>query len=324
MPKVSRGTLPKEAVEHLKNWLYDHFQHPYPTEDEKSQLAEETKLTTTQVNNWFINARRRLWKPIIEKQTQKQAAAEAANASSEGKKGDEAIPVEEPLERNKEQEGVDASNPEEGMAKKQKLSDVDKGDDSVLQQVPISKRDVQQLYEENQRLRLEVFSFHQNMYHQILGSDLPRSFRKEGISNFLQNCKQSGASQHNNGVQAPNVEPSDELFLIDNLYTTKTTMHIPVKVYVDHILFPDLPSVKENSNAVESACRPVSHSAAVPFSMIHDSASKTLMTFDKNPNNSERGVCESTPAVKERKVMLLESPPPTTSRSSSKSRKKKR
>jgi len=67
---LSRGTLPKEAVEHLKNWLFVHFQHPYPSEDEKTQLAQETSLTLTQVNNWFINARRRLWKPIIEKQTQ--------------------------------------------------------------------------------------------------------------------------------------------------------------------------------------------------------------------------------------------------------------
>ncbi|KAL9658159.1 hypothetical protein ABK040_013071 [Willaertia magna] len=70
-PRGARGTLPKEAVEHLKNWLFIHFQHPYPSEAEKAQLAEETDLTLTQVNNWFINARRRLWKPIIEKQSQK-------------------------------------------------------------------------------------------------------------------------------------------------------------------------------------------------------------------------------------------------------------
>lgn len=28
------------------------FQHPYPTEDEKKQIAAQTNLTLLQVNNW--------------------------------------------------------------------------------------------------------------------------------------------------------------------------------------------------------------------------------------------------------------------------------
>lgn len=28
------------------------FQHPYPTEDEKRQIAAQTNLTLLQVNNW--------------------------------------------------------------------------------------------------------------------------------------------------------------------------------------------------------------------------------------------------------------------------------
>ena len=28
------------------------FQHPYPTEDEKRQIASQTNLTLLQVNNW--------------------------------------------------------------------------------------------------------------------------------------------------------------------------------------------------------------------------------------------------------------------------------
>jgi len=43
-----RGTLPKEAVDRLKTWLYAHFNRPYPTEAEKRELAEETKV---QVNS---------------------------------------------------------------------------------------------------------------------------------------------------------------------------------------------------------------------------------------------------------------------------------
>lgn len=29
-----------------------HRQHPYPTEDEKKQIATQTNLTLLQVNNW--------------------------------------------------------------------------------------------------------------------------------------------------------------------------------------------------------------------------------------------------------------------------------
>ncbi|XP_074018493.1 homeobox protein PKNOX2 isoform X4 [Numenius arquata] len=43
-----------------------HPQHPYPTEDEKRQIAAQTNLTLLQVNNWFINARRRILQPMLD------------------------------------------------------------------------------------------------------------------------------------------------------------------------------------------------------------------------------------------------------------------
>lgn len=42
------------------------IQHPYPTEDEKRQIASQTNLTLLQVNNWFINARRRILQPMLD------------------------------------------------------------------------------------------------------------------------------------------------------------------------------------------------------------------------------------------------------------------
>ncbi|KAG6397069.1 hypothetical protein SASPL_143230 [Salvia splendens] len=47
--RPQRG-LPEKSVAVLRAWLFEHFLHPYPSE----------------VSNWFINARVRLWKPMVE------------------------------------------------------------------------------------------------------------------------------------------------------------------------------------------------------------------------------------------------------------------
>ncbi|KAK0543529.1 Homeobox protein tos8 [Tilletia horrida] len=55
-----RGNYPRHVTEHLKKWLFAHREHPYPTDHEKRELARYTNLSMTQLNNWLINARRRL------------------------------------------------------------------------------------------------------------------------------------------------------------------------------------------------------------------------------------------------------------------------
>ncbi|ELU05786.1 hypothetical protein CAPTEDRAFT_221385, partial [Capitella teleta] len=64
--KNKRGVLPKQATQVMKKWLFQHIMHPYPSEDEKRQIAGQTNLTLLQVNNWFINARRRILQPMLD------------------------------------------------------------------------------------------------------------------------------------------------------------------------------------------------------------------------------------------------------------------
>lgn len=89
--RPQRG-LPERAVTVLRAWLFEHFLHPYPTDTDKLMLAKQTGLSRSQVSNWFINARVRLWKPMVEeihmletRQTQKglQRDDRSGNRSSD-------------------------------------------------------------------------------------------------------------------------------------------------------------------------------------------------------------------------------------------------
>ncbi|XVF27943.1 hypothetical protein REPUB_Repub14bG0152900 [Reevesia pubescens] len=63
MKKRKKGKLPKEARQQLLDWWSRHYKWPYPSESQKLALAESTGLDQKQINNWFINQRKRHWKP---------------------------------------------------------------------------------------------------------------------------------------------------------------------------------------------------------------------------------------------------------------------
>ncbi|PWA52973.1 KNOTTED-like homeobox protein [Artemisia annua] len=61
--KKKKGKLPNDARQTLLEWWESHYKWPYPTEADKVSLAELTGLDQKQINNWFINQRKRHWKP---------------------------------------------------------------------------------------------------------------------------------------------------------------------------------------------------------------------------------------------------------------------
>ncbi|KAK6944120.1 Homeobox KN domain [Dillenia turbinata] len=86
--RPQRG-LPERSVSVLRAWLFEHFLHPYPKDSDKHMLAKQTGLTRSQVSNWFINARVRLWKPMVEEmymeeiKDQEQKGSEEKSSRSE-------------------------------------------------------------------------------------------------------------------------------------------------------------------------------------------------------------------------------------------------
>ena len=56
------GAPPRDV---LKRWIVEHFDAPWPTPMEKRRLAEQTGFSVAQISNFFINARVRLWRPLV-------------------------------------------------------------------------------------------------------------------------------------------------------------------------------------------------------------------------------------------------------------------
>nr|GEZ03284.1 homeotic protein knotted-1 isoform X2 [Tanacetum cinerariifolium] len=80
--KKKKGKLPKEARQKLLSWWELHYKWPYPSESEKVALAESTGLDQKQINNWFINQRKRHWKPSEDMQFMVMDGPHAQNAAT--------------------------------------------------------------------------------------------------------------------------------------------------------------------------------------------------------------------------------------------------
>ncbi|EQC28079.1 hypothetical protein SDRG_14172 [Saprolegnia diclina VS20] len=69
-----RRELPPATVAILKTWMLspEHVKHPYPTDEDKKMLLEKTGINMKQLTNWFTNARKRIWKPMMRREHSRQ------------------------------------------------------------------------------------------------------------------------------------------------------------------------------------------------------------------------------------------------------------
>jgi hypothetical protein len=64
-----KSNHPQEAVLLLKEWLLNNRGDPYPKPHEKANLCKQTGLTVTQLNDWFVNGRRRILGRVAQSST---------------------------------------------------------------------------------------------------------------------------------------------------------------------------------------------------------------------------------------------------------------
>jgi len=65
LKRRKKGKLPSSAKSALRLWWSRHILWPYPSEDDKKTLHHCSGLSMTQINNWFINQRKRHWHKIF-------------------------------------------------------------------------------------------------------------------------------------------------------------------------------------------------------------------------------------------------------------------
>jgi hypothetical protein len=94
--KKQKHFLSSNSVQLLKEWFYDHLDHPYPSADQKEDLSKRTGLTYLQVSNWFTNTRKRVWAPSMRTLMQKGGE----NGTMEGDEGEEDM---QPQEQSQQQ-----------------------------------------------------------------------------------------------------------------------------------------------------------------------------------------------------------------------------
>ncbi|PIC18786.1 hypothetical protein B9Z55_024555 [Caenorhabditis nigoni] len=75
-----RRNFDKNTTDTLQNWFHEHRQNPYPTDQEKAELAKQCNIKISQVNNWFGNQRIRSKQQALrcEEEEKKRLAAVAA------------------------------------------------------------------------------------------------------------------------------------------------------------------------------------------------------------------------------------------------------
>jgi hypothetical protein len=56
---AAAARFPRTAVRILKDWMLQHIDHPYPTDEDKEMLKEQTGLSVGQISNWMANTRRK-------------------------------------------------------------------------------------------------------------------------------------------------------------------------------------------------------------------------------------------------------------------------
>lgn len=67
LKKTKKGKLPSSATKTLKEWWLANLLWPYPSEDAKRALMKLAGLNQTQINNWFINQRKRHWHRLFDR-----------------------------------------------------------------------------------------------------------------------------------------------------------------------------------------------------------------------------------------------------------------
>ena len=77
------------ALAVMQKYLISNFHAPYPSIEAKKEMAIQSGLNTSKINNWFINARERTMKKCFEQSTQDKKKKNQKDKRLEGELDEE-------------------------------------------------------------------------------------------------------------------------------------------------------------------------------------------------------------------------------------------
>ncbi|EFC36711.1 predicted protein [Naegleria gruberi] len=83
--KRKRSNFSKKDKELLIEWLQNHSDYPYPSDEEKDELLERVSMTKDQLETWFVNNRKRLLPTATARKTPAMLQCEEFNTKLEKK-----------------------------------------------------------------------------------------------------------------------------------------------------------------------------------------------------------------------------------------------
>jgi len=82
--RKNAGKFDKQQVQPLMQWLLENSENPYPSTEIKATLSKASGLSLQQVQNWFINMRKRHWNPMRNGKRKPRTFLDFVIASSTG------------------------------------------------------------------------------------------------------------------------------------------------------------------------------------------------------------------------------------------------
>ena len=133
-------SLPEQATKIMKDWFDAHSAHPYPTDEERREMATKGDINENQVKAWFANRRNRTSNTKSKKKSPiKETSEENVSQASTLNEAD-LIELNKPMEESQVGKEIDLGSKKEGSEVESGIQNENSSEASVVDEKKVNKR----------------------------------------------------------------------------------------------------------------------------------------------------------------------------------------